>query len=1250
MEEENLCTPQPDDEESVLHQPCQDSADHKYINGEQECSMLDETEMQTDQTNKADQDRLPSNTDFMMPEEAEEWEQSVWEMRPVSCTSPPFSFATVEWDMPDPSAETPQLVTDGSLANELLPGGVMSLGSVSPSIHRSQDINAELFEQGDEEEQDGPDSWLLISDTEWTGEDSEPCDSADVKELKTQEKEDSAHELLHSNTEISPRADSEEGDERSVTSDPVDAFEDIGDLECEVDTFVDVKPEKEQDVLLTGPEDSHGEPTSVNGVEIEEESEEGKAEEEQGVTGVSSDEESEECVSSLTDIDVSAEPLQTDDTGLATTTDRLTDLQQPELLEDKLTDLQQPELLEDRLTDLQQPELLEDKLTDLQQPELLEDKLTDLQQPELLEDKLTDLQQPELLEDRLTDLQQPELLEDKLTDLQQPELLEDRLTDLQQPELLEDKLTDLQQPELLEDKLTDLQQPELLEDKLTDLQQPELLEDKLTDLQQPELLEDSEHSGAEEDAETLEQLHENLAVEKPESGMCKDEDHNVAHEQPEAADNNNEEALIQEGGNAEKIENSPEGLEVTEHLEEIVCLEQQECDQTASQDRVVSLQDEHPETEKPDMIEKPEQKPAEVSHDTGDQLGQSLHLDQSSEMEMGDQSTRPHHAEHPEDSAVVCAEPEDSAVTSQREQMDPSEPNEESPQMTDSPQQTLPEQLEQSERPDESEIPEQLSSETEGRQQTEEADLLQADKRADTLDPAEDFGVTGDGVAERVVANGEQRKAPDTAAPYMNGQVDAEEARRLAERLFKLDGIQRAEVVKHIDKDNDSSRAVGEEYLKFFDFTGQTLDHALRSFLKVVILIGETQERERVLQHFSSRFHHCNPNSFSSLGAVLALTCALMLLNTDLHGQHVGKSMSSSKFVSNLDGMNEGENFSKDLLKSLYNSIKSEPLEWAVDEQELKNSVLLEEDAGDNLRVKANPFQDVPIDKKASVMKEGFLQRKLHADIDGKRTPWGKRGWKTFYGVLRGMVLYLQKDNYRSDQQTYEEVVSVHHSLAEQAADYTKKPHVFRLQTADWRVFLFQASSKVEMNSWISRINLASALQSSPPFPAAVGSQRRFFRPILPASQSAHTVEHQLQSHTGMLNSFKADLSYQQENFPPEGKKTKARDLEEHRVRTEYLHHEVSRYEIYIQVLDTWQSVKTANGALSNSDLNLFDKTVCEDTVREEEEEEGGLKKSHSSPSLELEIAPPTVIKVKRNISERRTYRKTIIPRIKKEA
>uniref|UniRef100_A0A671NA60 SEC7 domain-containing protein n=1 Tax=Sinocyclocheilus anshuiensis TaxID=1608454 RepID=A0A671NA60_9TELE len=177
--------------------------------------------------------------------------------------------------------------------------------------------------------------------------------------------------------------------------------------------------------------------------------------------------------------------------------------------------------------------------------------------------------------------------------------------------------------------------------------------------------------------------------------------------------------------------------------------------------------------------------------------------------------------------------------------------------------------------------------------------------------------------------------------------VNRAEAQRLAEKLYRLDGFQHTDVVRHLDKDNEFSRAVGEEYLKFFDFTNQSLEQALRSFLKEVVLIGETQERERVLQHFSARFQQCNPDVFSSAGSVLTLTCAVMLLNSDLHGQvsllqpqkkmslrlqtlessvvfvrvtllrhqNVGKPMSSAEFVSNLDGMNGGENFSKDYLK-----------------------------------------------------------------------------------------------------------------------------------------------------------------------------------------------------------------------------------------------------------------------------------------------------------------------------------------------
>ncbi|XP_053824801.1 PH and SEC7 domain-containing protein 3-like isoform X4 [Vidua chalybeata] len=157
-----------------------------------------------------------------------------------------------------------------------------------------------------------------------------------------------------------------------------------------------------------------------------------------------------------------------------------------------------------------------------------------------------------------------------------------------------------------------------------------------------------------------------------------------------------------------------------------------------------------------------------------------------------------------------------------------------------------------------------------------------------------------------------------------------EAARRLAKRLYHLDRFKRSDVAKHLGKNNEFSKLVAEEYLKFFDFTGMTLDCSLRSFFKAFSLIGETQERERVLIHFSSRYYQCNPNTISSQDGVHCLTCAMMLLNTDLHGHNIGKKMTCQEFVANLQGMNDGKDFPRGLLKALYNSIKNEKLEWAV--------------------------------------------------------------------------------------------------------------------------------------------------------------------------------------------------------------------------------------------------------------------------------------------------------------------------------
>uniref|UniRef100_A0A8C8D6Y3 PH and SEC7 domain-containing protein 4-like n=1 Tax=Oncorhynchus tshawytscha TaxID=74940 RepID=A0A8C8D6Y3_ONCTS len=718
--------------------------------------------------------------------------------------------------------------------------------------------------------------------------------------------------------------------------------------------------------------------------------------------------------------------------------------------------------------------------------------------------------------------------------------------------------------------------------------------------EQSELTEKSEHSWQSEPNHTKQSEYKDNTetTEQPEESEQLVESDQVEHSnQLGEEEQQTEETRLQQAEQSDKIDQS--------ESEQTECLESKQLQQTQHSQQTVHSEQ------------------TEFSVQTEPQTETSQEMEHSEDSEQSKQSGETEQTEQSTDSdqSKQSGETEQSEQTEQLDQTD-NKP-------VHSKQLDLyfhcTEELEQSDHTEEQKQSEiEQPAQTELTELTEEGAQTEHSKQVEELEPKEykedSCLPPREGSLEQLESQVQQTEASEPVVVHMNGGVlDREKACRLAERLYRLDGIHKTDVVKHLDKDNGFSQAVGQEYLKFFDFTGQSLDQGLRSFLRVVVLIGETQERERVLQHFSCRFQQCNPHTFSSSGEVLTLTCAVMLLNSDLHGQNVGKAMSVSSFVSNLDGMNEGENFSKELLKALYNTIKNEPLEWAVDEKELKSSMLLVEDAKEDapLRSKSNPFQDVPHDKKATVFKQGFLKRKAHADIDGKRTPWGKRSWKTFFGVLKGMVLYLQKDEYKMEWLSTEEVVSVHHALAEQAADYTKRPHVFRLQTADWRVFLFQASSTAEMSSWISRINLVSALHSSPPFPAAVGSQRRFCRPILPASQS----ERQLQSHARMLLSFQEDLAYLQQSLP-ESRRAKAKELEEHRVREEYLQHEKCRYKAYIQMLEVGTS-----------------------ELMDEEGEEGTLKKSHSSPSLDVEMALPHVVKVKRNISERRTYRKIVIPR-----
>ncbi|KAI8797239.1 PH and SEC7 domain-containing protein 3 [Biomphalaria glabrata] len=405
--------------------------------------------------------------------------------------------------------------------------------------------------------------------------------------------------------------------------------------------------------------------------------------------------------------------------------------------------------------------------------------------------------------------------------------------------------------------------------------------------------------------------------------------------------------------------------------------------------------------------------------------------------------------------------------------------------------------------------------------------------------------------------------------------VDRPSAERLAKRLFNLEGFRKSDVSRHLCKKNDFSNLVAEEYLKYFDFNEDTLDQALRKFLTQFSLYGETQERERVLAHFSRRFMECNPGSFNSEDACHTLTCAIMLLNSDLHAPNVGRRMTCQEFIENLAELNDGENFSKEVLKAIYQAIKNEPIEWAVDELPPELEGVQLQDSMQSVptpspqSLGSNPFLEVPDPNKTTEYKKGYVMRKCCVEPDRRRTPFGKRGWKMLYAVLRDMILYQYKDEHQIKKGHFVEsshnAIRIHHALATKATDYTKKQHVFRLQTADGAEYLFQTGDSKELQEWLDTINLVAASLSAPPLPGAVGSKGKFQRQLLPSTYTRLNLREQLHSHDTKVQELEQELHFHRAAAPEKGAKSSV--IQDYLDKEIYLEYELKRFKTYSYLL-----------------------------------------------------------------------------------
>uniref|UniRef100_A0A8R1HT28 SEC7 domain-containing protein n=1 Tax=Caenorhabditis japonica TaxID=281687 RepID=A0A8R1HT28_CAEJA len=429
------------------------------------------------------------------------------------------------------------------------------------------------------------------------------------------------------------------------------------------------------------------------------------------------------------------------------------------------------------------------------------------------------------------------------------------------------------------------------------------------------------------------------------------------------------------------------------------------------------------------------------------------------------------------------------------------------------------------------------------------------------------------------------------ASTSMNSVGGEREAAHIARRLYELKTCTANDVADRLNEQNDFSFLVLVKYLELFQFSTTRIDAALREFLCRVELRGESSARERLLRVFSARYLECNPSIFESLDEVHTLTCALLLLNSDLHGPNNGKKMSARDFITNIG--HTGCTYKRDMLKTLYQSIKD-------------NAIALQHTSAKSSTANGSAVSSIKQQQLYEVNPESiveyysaFLLRKYVREADGGKTPFGRRSWKMMYARLRGLVLYFDSDEQPKATSRYaslENAVSLHHALAEPAPDYKKKSYVFRVRIAHGGEILFQTSNEREVKEWCEKINFVAAAFSSPTLPLPVTSKPESApMPRLPRIPCLAPISKQIRTHESRVAELNEMIEVVASSVYPERPQQQILD------RLVLLYFEKRRYTTYINVLrrqydDRKASCATMNNVMTPKRIQKAS-TVCEDRL-----------------------------------------------------
>eukprot|EP00124_Ichthyophonus_hoferi_P003125 Ihof_evm5s253 gene=Ihof_evmTU5s253 len=370
-----------------------------------------------------------------------------------------------------------------------------------------------------------------------------------------------------------------------------------------------------------------------------------------------------------------------------------------------------------------------------------------------------------------------------------------------------------------------------------------------------------------------------------------------------------------------------------------------------------------------------------------------------------------------------------------------------------------------------------------------------------------------------LLASGEEVEVVDIESLW-----EMETPEIVAALLLEGKRVRRLDICFYLSRKTDYGMQVAIEYFKLFNFEGVSLDNALRQFFANIYLEGETHDKARVLDHFSRRYFDANPGVFVSLDACNAMVFAVVLLNTDLHNPNVERRMTLNDFLRNTQGQNDGNDFPHEMLKEVYNIIKKCPLPTPSADghpggssEDVVPSVpsfmslktMSKMSLSDIGLWRSNSTFSLPLplrnqqssqhgspsfaeedDAIRPVEQEGFLRKKTLMLSENKKAPL--RGWISLYGQIKGAVLALYKSTKNNPTAKLDDKINLRHAYARQDAS-PRHAFMVHVTTYDYHQYHILTDTEDDMQAWVTSINRAAAVYSSPPLCTPISSQQGTF-------------------------------------------------------------------------------------------------------------------------------------------------------------